>query len=82
MSTRGLDAAERNRQEREHERTVTCMREHRAFWQVLQRLGNASAFNGYRWTPSDYSCVQCTKPLCRRIWRTKAAYVRDLVDAP
>lgn len=53
---------------------------HRPRWVVIQRLGNASAFNGYHWTPSDYSCVRC--PICPAHWRTKAAYVSSLPDAP
>lgn len=56
----------------------TCRREHRDDWVVLQRNGNASAFNGYRWQWSAYSAVQCRK--CFRWWRTKAAYVADLPD--
>ena len=41
-------------------------------WVVIHYRCNYSAFNGYRWTPSDYSCVTCNK--CGRIWRTKAKY--------
>jgi hypothetical protein len=55
-----------------------CEREHRGQWRVIQRHGNASAFNGYHWTPSDYSSVRCTH--CWRVWRTKAAYVEELPD--
>jgi len=40
---------------------------------VRQRMCNYSAFNGYRYTPSDYSLVRCVH--CGCIWRTKAAYV-------
>ena len=47
---------------------------------VLTRMGNYSAFNGYRWTPSDYSQVACTD--CGATWRTKAAYVDTLPDRP
>lgn len=47
-------------------------------WVVLQRNGNASAFNGYRWTYSDYSCIQCHA--CGTVWRTKAGYVSSLKD--
>lgn len=54
-------------------------RTHRSQWVVLVRRANYSAFNGYRWTPSDYSCVRC--PMCRTAWRTKAAYVDGLPDA-
>lgn len=47
-------------------------------WVVLQRNGNASAFNGYHWTYSDYSSVQCR--VCGAVWRTKADYVFSLKD--
>lgn len=47
-------------------------------WFVLMRNGNASAFNGYRWTYSDYSCIQCHA--CGTVWRTKAGYVSSLKD--
>lgn len=46
---------------------------------VVQRKGNASAFNGYRWTPSAYSFIRCVS--CGQGWRTKAAYVDALPDA-
>jgi len=60
-----------------------CQREHRAHWQVIAYKGNRSAFNGYRWTRSDYSAIRCAPPGgCGRIWRTKAAYVDSLPDAP
>lgn len=45
-------------------------------WVVLQRYCNYSAFSGYRYTPSDYSCLQCH--VCGTVWRTKAAYVSTL----
>jgi hypothetical protein len=64
----------------EKEANRQCQLEHRAHWRVIQRNGNASAFNGYHWTPSDYSAVRCTLPDCRRVWRTKAAYVDQLPD--
>jgi len=54
------------------------MRGHRAFWWVRQRNCNHSAFNGGHRTTSDYSEVVCGAPGCGRVWRTKAAYVRDL----
>jgi hypothetical protein len=54
--------------------------EHRAHWYVTQRRCNYSAFNGYHYTPSDYSRVRC--PDCGMTWRTKAAYVEELPDAP
>ena len=47
-------------------------------WFVLQRRCNHSAFNGYRWTPSDYSSVQCH--ICGTVWRTKSDYVYKLKD--
>jgi len=47
---------------------------------VLTRKGNFSAFNGYRWTPSAYSCVKCVRPGCPGMWRTKDAYVDNLPD--
>lgn len=48
-------------------------------WRVGQRRCNHSAFNGYRYTPSDYSSVHCLE--CGGWWRTKAAYVALLKDA-
>ena len=47
-------------------------------WVVLQRNCNYSAFSGYHYTPSDYSCVQCHA--CGSAWRTKADYVLSLKD--
>jgi hypothetical protein len=47
-------------------------------WVVTQRYCNHSAFNGYHYTPSDYSTVVCLS--CRRSGRTKAAYVYELKD--
>jgi hypothetical protein len=41
---------------------------------------NYSAFNGYRYTPSDYSLVKCVT--CNTSWRTKAAYVDSLQIGP
>lgn len=55
---------------------------HKPHWAVVVRNGNFSAFNGYHFTPSDYSTVRCLVPACRRAWRTKAAYVKELPDAP
>ena len=63
----------------ERERNLDCQRSHREHWVVTARRGNASAFNGYHWTPSDYSALRCTH--CGRCWRTKANYVRHLPDA-
>lgn len=39
---------------------------------------NHSAFNGYRYTPSNYSQVRCLRPGCFGSWRTDAAYVETL----
>lgn len=47
--------------------------------EVVTRRGNYSAFSGYRFTPSKYSDVRCTK--CGARWRTDAAYVSSLPDA-
>jgi hypothetical protein len=58
---------------------AACRRQHREAWRVLDRRANHSAFNGYHWTPSDYSGVRCGT--CGRYWRTKAAYVDTLPDA-
>lgn len=46
---------------------------------VTQRRCNHSAFNGYKYTPSDWSEVRCTA--CGWSWRTKAKYVTGLADA-
>jgi hypothetical protein len=64
----------------EREDNARCAREHREHWVVLQRECNYSAFNGYHCTPSEYSAVKCRAPGCGRVWRTKAAYVRQLPD--
>jgi hypothetical protein len=45
-------------------------------WEITQYKCNHSAFNGYHWTPSDYSTVRCRT--CGGVWRTKAKYVEDL----
>lgn len=45
-------------------------------WEVTVYKGNYSAFNGYRFTFSEYSEVVCN--ICLRRWRTKARYVYDL----
>lgn len=57
-----------------------CQRGHQASWEVVMRNGNVSAFNGGRFTPSAWSLVRCGA--CRRMWRTRAAYVGSLPDAP
>jgi hypothetical protein len=74
-----VQRAERELAARAHAEVVACGREHRASWRVIQRHGNASAFNGYRWADSDYSAVRCGG--CGRVWRTRAAYVESLPDA-
>lgn len=48
-------------------------------WRVLQRMCNHSAFNGYHYTPSDYSSVICLA--CGSEGRTKAKYVSELSNA-
>ena len=58
---------------------LNCRRAHQAWWEVIARNGNRSAFNGYHWTPSDYSAVRCGH--CGRVWRTNANYVRHLPNA-
>lgn len=45
-------------------------------WFVTKYKHNRSAFNGYAYTPSAYSEVQCRG--CRHSWRTKASYVEML----
>lgn len=47
-------------------------------WRVTMRRSQASAFAGYRVTPSDYSEVKCLR--CCARWRTAAAYVAGLGD--
>lgn len=47
-------------------------------WVVTCRNGNYSAFNSYRFQPSDYSEVRCLD--CGKTWRTKAQYVLQLTD--
>lgn len=48
-------------------------------WVVSQRECNHSAFNGYHWTPSNYSTVHCLE--CGAVGRTRAWYVLKLRDA-
>ena len=48
-------------------------------WRVAMREHNRSAFNGYRYSPSDYSDVLCLA--CGAWGRTKAKYVALLEDA-
>lgn len=47
-------------------------------WRVLQRQCNHSAFNGYHFTPSEWSSIVCL--VCRHAWRTKSRYVSRLKD--
>jgi hypothetical protein len=56
-----------------------CRQHGREHWYVVVYRANRSAFNGYRFTPSDYSQVRCAK--CGATWRTKAAYVERLPGA-
>lgn len=46
-------------------------------WTVITMRGNYSTFNGRRFAHSDYSEVRCAE--CGARWRTKAAYVADLL---
>lgn len=45
-------------------------------WVVVARRCNYSAFNGWRYTPSDWSEVFCKG--CHALGRTRASYVEDL----
>lgn len=45
-------------------------------WECWHYKCNFSAFNGYRYTPSDYSLVYCT--VCRGLWRTKASWAGQI----
>lgn len=58
----------------------TCGRSQRgpndSDWVVTQYHCNHSAYNSYRYTPSDYSEVTCRR--CGAVWRTKAGYVEHL----
>ena len=49
-------------------------------WRILNYKCNYSAFNGYHYTPSDYSSVTCDS--CGAVWRTKAAYTRVIYYDP
>lgn len=49
-------------------------------WVVVQRQCNHSAFSGYAYTPSDWSCIWCKG--CHALGRTKAKYVSLLKDGP
>jgi hypothetical protein len=47
-------------------------------WRVMQRYCNHSAFSGYRYVPSRYSCIFCLR--CGACWRTTASFVAYLAD--
>lgn len=48
-------------------------------WTIWQYRCNHSAFNGYHWTPSEYSTVGCNS--CGRVGRTKGKFVAELAAA-
>ena len=48
-------------------------------WRVLQYRCNHSAFNGYHYTPSNWSTVACYGPGCTGCGRTKAKFVEQLM---
>lgn len=52
----------------------------REAWIVTVYRGNYSAFNGYRFTRSDYSEIVCQSAAggCGARWRTQAKYVEKL----
>lgn len=45
-------------------------------WSVIQYKYNQSAFNGYKYTPSDWSGLRCNR--CKAHWRSRAEYVDKL----
>ena len=59
---------------------TACRCGNRDAWRVVHYRCNYSAFNGYHYTPSDYSAVGCLTGLggCGARWRTKAQYVNYL----
>lgn len=60
---------------------ISCKdKSHKKDWVVTQRNANASAFNGYHSQWSEYSAVRCLR--CGSSWRTKAAFVDSLPNAP
>jgi hypothetical protein len=61
----------------------TCKCGKRDAWRVVHYRCNYSAFNGYHYTPSDYSAVSCERELggCGAYWRTKAGYADRLPRA-
>jgi hypothetical protein len=58
---------------------MTCSCKSRRHWRVTQYRCNHSAFNGYHYTPSDYSSLRCLR--CGATWRTKARYVSAMPTA-
>lgn len=62
---------------------VRCGCGHRDHWRVTMYRHNRSAFNGYHYTPSDYSEILCDRDDggCGAFWRTKAQYVETLPGA-
>lgn len=61
-------------------KACTCKPQDRTKWRVRQYRCNHSAFNGNRYTPSDYSALSCLG--CGNAWRTKAAYVATITQEP
>jgi hypothetical protein len=58
---------------------VACPdKDHRPSWRVVQYHCNQSVFNGGRITRSPYSLLRCGT--CDAAWRTKAAYVEEIVN--
>ncbi|AXH50938.1 hypothetical protein CPT_Scapp_009 [Serratia phage Scapp] len=53
-----------------------CKVKRRDNWRIIDYRCNYSAFNGYRYTPSDYSSITCLK--CGSVWRSKSSYVDTL----
>lgn len=47
-------------------------------WVVVTYRGNKSAFNGYKFTPSEFSEIKCNK--CGNTWRTKMNYVQIILN--
>jgi hypothetical protein len=65
----------------EGKRRGGCLKHGETNLKVVMRRCNYSAFNGYRYTPSAYSLVECFAPGCNWMTRTKAAYVDQLSNA-
>ena len=47
---------------------------------VIARRSNHSAFNGYHFTPSNFSHIVCTRKGCCGNRRSDAPYVENLPD--